>query len=437
MLSVLGLAVAVVGLEASPLGEEFQVNQFTTGDQAVPDVAAAPDGGFVVVWSSSSSPEDNGFGSKVLGRTLEGAGSPSGSDFVVYSPEVYPQTDPRVASWADGSFVVQWGTLHPGTGYGIEDHVKIRRFDLGGSPTGPDFTVYTPPEPQTFVEQHDVAAADDGYVVVLVSDYLLSVLGTSEGTVRKKRFDSSNSLKESSVLRSRQEGHVRHGLTRTETEDFVAGSFQFDDDAPGTAAPSIEARRFDSSGETVGSGFSIHPGDPSQVVRSLDIASSPSREFIVVWDASVSDGPSGIYGRSVDAEDQPDPGGPLRLDDSASANAEVPRLARGADGSYLVVWTALGSAEDEGAGIRGRFLTSEGLPSGGEFRINSMTTGDQLAPRIEASRDGTTFLVVWQTDSSPGTDSDGSSISGRRFRVRGVFSDAFESGDTSAWSSPE
>ena len=41
--------------DGSPLGAEFGVNSYTTGGQAYPALAMAPDGDFVVAWSSNLS----------------------------------------------------------------------------------------------------------------------------------------------------------------------------------------------------------------------------------------------------------------------------------------------------------------------------------------------------------------------------------------------
>ncbi len=43
------------------------------------------------------------------------------------------------------------------------------------------------------------------------------------------------------------------------------------------------------------------------------------------------------------------------------------------------------------------------------------------------------FVVVWSSFGSSGSDSAGESIQGQRFAVP-LFTDGFESGDTSAWS---
>ncbi|MEO1085502.1 MAG: hypothetical protein AAFY88_14780, partial [Acidobacteriota bacterium] len=49
-----------------------------------------------------------------------------------------------------------------------------------------------------------------------------------------------------------------------------------------------------------------------------------------------------------------------------------------------------------------------------EFSVNSYGTGIQQRPQVATFSDGG-FVVVWQSNQSPGDDSDGSSILGRRF----------------------
>ena len=43
--------------------------------------------------------------------------------------------------------------------------------------------------------------------------------------------------------------------------------------------------------------------------------------------------------------------------------------------------------------------------------------------------------MVWESKGSYGSDSSGYSIQGQRFSTIYIFSDAFETGDTSIWSS--
>ena len=71
---------------------------------------------------------------------------------------------------------------------------------------------------------------------------------------------------------------------------------------------------------------------------------------------------------------------------------------------------------------------------GNDFRINTYTTGRQFNSAVSRSANGS-FVVVWDSPGSYGTDNSGSSIQGRRYSNGVLFSDGFESGDTSAWSS--
>ncbi len=53
---------------------------------------------------------------------------------------------------------------------------------------------------------------------------------------------------------------------------------------------------------------------------------------------------------------------------------------------------------------------------------------------MAAATDGD-FVVVWQSAGSSGSDSSSFSVQGQRFVPSLIFTDGFESGDTSAWSS--
>jgi hypothetical protein len=51
-------------------------------------------------------------------------------------------------------------------------------------------------------------------------------------------------------------------------------------------------------------------------------------------------------------------------------------------------------------------------------------------------RSGGHFVVVWQSAGSSGTDTDACSTQAQRLRATAIFSDIFESGGFSRWSSP-
>jgi len=114
----------------SPLGPYFQVNTYTTGQQRFPDVGMAPDGRFVVVWTSA---DQDGSGAGVYGQRYDTSGSTMGGEFRVNTCTLNHQWSPKVAIADDGSFVVAW------TSYGQDgsyDGVYAQRFDAQGNPLG-------------------------------------------------------------------------------------------------------------------------------------------------------------------------------------------------------------------------------------------------------------------------------------------------------------
>ena len=58
------------------------------------------------------------------------------------------------------------------------------------------------------------------------------------------------------------------------------------------------------------------------------------------------------------------------------------------------------------------------VPVGSEIQINSYTTGDQWFPVVAEGPRGD-FLVVWNSQGSPGNDND-RSVQGRRFDAAGT-----------------
>jgi hypothetical protein len=146
-----------------PLGSEFQVNSYTTGIQKVPSVASDANGNFVVVWQSA---DQDGGSYGVFGQRFNAAGLPQGSEFQVNSYTTSNQANPAVAADGDGNFVVVWNSSGQD---GNNDGVFGQRFAASGLPQGSEFQVnsYTTGH-QTNAE---VASAGNGdFFVVWSSD---------------------------------------------------------------------------------------------------------------------------------------------------------------------------------------------------------------------------------------------------------------------------
>ena len=391
-------------VHAGPASDELQINQLTTGDQQSPDVAATPDGGFLVVWQSPVSPGDD-VNLAVVGRRLDAAGAPATDDFQVNTSTSNSQRRPRVSSRGDGSFVVLWETFFQG-GKGTLNALQARPFDSAGNGAAEDFSVAVSPNINTTINTHDVGAASGSDFVVVYSRFYY-YNGTYSGSVHKRRLEADGTVIDSGILATESGREIGVRAAGGDAIGFVVSTHsreyfgQYND---------TRVLRLDPSGTTVGSTIEVHGDQPFGFGggTSADAALSPSGDFVVAWDGydTYEGTQSEIYGRRVDSGDLPDLAGPQVLNGDSAGFQRTPRLARGADGSFLLVWESPTTPGDDGLGLRGRWLASDGSPSGDEFAVNVYTTGTQRSPEIAASADGRSFLVVWNSTAGTG-DVDG------------------------------
>ena len=149
----------------------------------------------------------------------------------------------------------------------------------------------------------------------------------------------------------------------------------------------------------------------------------------VVWQSADQDSSgSGIFGRRVQTFSSMPIGFEFQVNAATQGDQSRPSVAVDADGQALVTWQG-----DVGAGKRGVFARRvfESMPIGFEFQVNRSTAGarESVDVAVDPERD---YLVAWQSDEGkPGQ----ALIFERRKVLAEIFSDGFESGDTSRWSS--
>jgi hypothetical protein len=117
-------------------GPEFRVNTDTTGDQKAPAVAADSAGNFVIVWDSQTHPGDS---LSVFGRRYDSSGAPVAGEFRVNVDTIASHAGSAVGMAPDGRFMVAWTTDADGDGSGV----VARRFDAAGAPASGDLLVNT------------------------------------------------------------------------------------------------------------------------------------------------------------------------------------------------------------------------------------------------------------------------------------------------------
>ena len=142
------------------------------------------------------------------------------------------------------------------------------------------------------------------------------------------------------------------------------------------------------------------------------IAMSGSGEFVVVWQHALGLG-ADVLGQRFDATGSP-VGSEFAVNTFTTDRQILPAVAVDGTGKFVVVWEGQDDRDGDQFGIFARRYDGAGVPLG-EFQVNVYTTGRQVFPRVAAGPGG--FVVVWA-----GTDQDGSSygIFGRRYDGAGA-----------------
>lgn len=132
-----GVAARLYSSLGLPLTGEFTVNEFSPGDQSAPSVAMDPSGNFVVAWQSfgqEGDPLDYFYG--IYARTFDSRGIPLGEEVQINTTLEWTQMNPDVAVNRDGDTVIVWESYD-----GASFDVLGQRFDSFGEPIGGEFKV--------------------------------------------------------------------------------------------------------------------------------------------------------------------------------------------------------------------------------------------------------------------------------------------------------
>ena len=278
----------------------------------------------------------------------------------------------------------------------------------GQASAGAEFQVNT----YTTGYQGFSAAASDGsgnFVVVWRSD---GQDGSNPG-VFGRRFNASgvpqgSEFRVNTYTTGNQAGP---GVARDVNGNFVVvwnGNYQ---DGSGFG---IFGQRINASGTAQGSEFRLNTYTTGNQSGPA-VVSDANANFVVVWQSYLQDGSSyGIFGRRFNAGGVAQ-GSEFRVNTYTTGFQDFPALALGVSGNFVVVWESLG--EDGSVfGVFGQRLDASGTPQGGQFRVNSYTTGNQGGPAVASDANGN-FVVVWQ---SAGQDGDGYGVFGQRFDASGA-----------------
>ena len=416
LLGALVLAPAVAQARA-PLGENFRVNTYTTGDQSLPSLASDAAGNFVVVWNSL---DQDGGSYGVFGRRYDASGHAiDAREFQVNEFTLGSQASPAVASPPAGGMVVVWHSpLQDGAGHGV----YARRYDASGAPRGGEFRVNT----YTTGDQNQPAVAVDAAGNFVAAWTSVGQDGSGRG-VFARRYDADGApwgeefpvnthtvhdQRDPSVA-SDADGNTVVAWTSEEQDGHHDGIF---------------AQRFDAGGLRLGPEFRVNAYTTGDQANPT-VASRPDGSFVVAWASAGQDGSGqGVFARRYDVDGTAQ-GSEFQVNAYVTGFQGLPSVSADRDG-FVVTWTSA-LPDDPLSGVRARRYDWSGAPVSGEFRVNTFTTGYQMYSVAQTLPEGR-FVVAWI---SYGQDGSAWGVYAQRFASDVIFADGFESGDLSAWSS--
>jgi hypothetical protein len=393
-----------------PEGGEFRVESHTSVyGHDYPSVATEPDGDFVVVWQSyASSPGNDNSGTSIQGRRFASDGTALAAQFQVNTYTTGFQRIPSVSIADDGAFVVVWwGNGSFGTDASFSS-VQGQRYASNGSPQGGQFQINT----YTTLDQNSatVASAAGGDFVVVWTSMGSSGTDTSGYSVQGQRFASNGTpqggqFQVNTFTTSVQENFRTHSVAADDDGDFVVVWDSYGSLGTDTTGFSIQSQRYASNGTPLGAQFQVNSYATGGQFRP-SVAADQDGDFVVVWDSNGSPGTDhssySVQGQRFASNGMPE-GGQFQVNAYTTGYQEVTSVAADADRDFVVVWDGVGSfgGDTSGESVQGRRYGSNGSSPGGQFQINTFTTGFQRAPAVGAAADGD-FVVAWASESFTG-----------------------------------
>ncbi|HKC23277.1 MAG TPA: hypothetical protein VKF32_00970, partial [Thermoanaerobaculia bacterium] len=167
-------------------------------------------------------------------------------------------------------------------------------------------------------------------------------------------------------------------------------------DGPGLTSQDILARRVNLNGAPISSVFRVNTYTSFTQDRPV-VAADLAGNFVVIWRRFSTE----LVGQRFSFDATP-LGGEFQINTS-TFTVFNPTVARAPGGDFMVVWHS--SEDGDYTGVQARRYAAGGAPAAPAFRVNTYTTGRQSYASVAAGSSG--FLVMWASDSRVGEDKTG------------------------------
>jgi hypothetical protein len=271
------------------IGLEFQVNNYTLGNQGIPNVAELVNGNFIVTFAS----QYEGIRYKGFAQIFNATGGKVGSEFQITNSSLSIDNFTfRILSLSNGNFVIVWqsgsaqGFAQDGSGWGIRGEL----FNVTGERIRMEFPVNT----FTTLDQVRPAIAalpNDGFVVVWEG------AGNQDGSGIGIFMQGFNKTGDKKGLEIQVNTNTTGDQDSPRITSFSNGNFVI----VWNSGKDIFLQLYNASSVKVRSEMRVNTYTENTQTKPK-VAAFSNGSFIVIWESVGQDGSgSGVYGQRFDA----------------------------------------------------------------------------------------------------------------------------------------
>ncbi len=364
------------------VGNEVQVNTFTTDSQHNSSTIALPDGGYVSVWQSFGQDSD-GYG--IFLQRFDADGNPVGVETKVSLSANHSQIKPQIVALDQGGFVVSYVSIQQdGSGHGIFQ----RQYDMNGDPVGNGETLVNSYVAGDQTKSKMTALSDGGWVVTWESN---SQDGSGSGVFQQKFDASGNPVGGETQVNSYVTG-IQDNIAVTALDDGKWVVTWVSNDGQDGSVKGVYQQLFDANGDPAGVENQVNTYTASNQ-EDQSVTALAGGGWVVSWSASAGTGDinGGIYQQAYD-QDGVKVGGEVHVNSYTTDLQHNPEITALSDGGWVVTWVS--THDGDFFGIYQQRYGQDGNPLGGEIRVNTETVGGQAGQIVAALPNGG-WVVVW------------------------------------------
>ncbi len=257
---------------------------------------------------------------------------------------------------------------------------------------GPD-----PVQPGVGSDRPDAAVDNSGRLIFVWDSF--SAAGGDRNDVFVRRFDTDgNALGDPIFVNTLVDDDQSFPRVAVAADGSFLVIWQSDEPDGAVDRKWVRSQAFNANANPVGSEqllSTLPTSEPTDV--NADVAALRGGGYVVVWRSRNSPGPDpnySIQGRRVGANGTPQ-GGQFQVNSTIDFTENYPAVTQLADGGFLAVWS--------GPEVHGRRFNASGNPVGNDFQINTLTAGTEAEVDAAVGWEGD-VIVVWKDTEGNGSD---------------------------------